>query len=76
MHYLLKCKMHLAYIMRILVFMSPLLVSDWLYFVNKKQVLPVGDFPSNKKIKAWFSLAHRRKHKHKHMYKQVKTGST
>ena len=77
MHYLFKkCKMHLAYIMRIFVFMSPLLVSDWLYFVNKRQVLPIGAFPSNKKIKAWFSLPQKRKHKHKHMCKQVKTGST
>ena len=44
-------------------------------FCKKRQVLSIGDFPSNKKIKAWFSLAHKRKHKHKHMCKQVKTGS-
>ena len=58
------------------MFMSRLLVSDWLNFVNKRQVLSIGDFPCNKKIKVWFSLAHKRKHKHKHMCKQVKTGST
>ena len=76
MHYLLKCKINLAYLMVILVIMSPLLVSDWLYFVNERQVLPIGHFPSNKKIKAWFSLAHMHKYKHTHMCKQVKTGST